>query len=698
MSRAVSVALDLIEQRPGRVVLLFVAAGLLALGGAGFHIGHSYTDWIDRDDPSWLDYRALRAEFGDADTVLAAFPRAVLTPETVGRYYALIDDLRSRPGVLELYEPAELLLGADAETPPRSANVEDLRQMLATATPDWRNVLVSRDVEWLSPLLLLDPTQRATHAATLSAVVKGLKALGAAPRLAGTVVFGEALKDAIAADLARVVSLLLAVSALLLLLFFRDPLACAAIFAGIALSVIYSLALCSLIGLSVNLLTLLLVPLVFCVSLTTAIHLFARRDAGVWRLREAYPQVVRPLAIATTTTALGCLAFANAPQSIIARMGLAMPAAVVFTFLTSMLFVPAALALTRRLTRVPVVHVPRAVPPPRWRVLGSVVLVAATLGAAASLPWLTREPDAFRFFADDAPLVQDYRAIESRFSGLLVADLAIRSTEGRVDSAAAQDSIGRFLASLREMPEVTTVVAGYDLLRLSGAAVDSPLGSAFFNDARSATRVSLRLRNVTDDGHGRPWKAIAKDIRARWAALAPASLTLTVTGVIPLILDAQDRLLHVQSLTLVAGLGVACLLLLPFFRTPSLIALAGLATFVPLLVTAGAMVWLAIPVNAINLFVGSVILGLVVDDAIYLLHAYRDSGDIGTALAEVAPALGITSLSVGLAFATLAACELVPIRQFGLLSAIAVASAWVCDTCLIPTLIEWRRPRAQAGA
>lgn len=690
MNRAATVALDLIERRPGRLVLLFVAVAAIALAGGGFRIGHSYEDWIDRSDPAWRDYEAMAAEFGAADTVLAAFPRRLLTPATAGAYADLIDDLRARPGVLDLFEPAELLLGADEFTPPLAANVEDLRTALATATPDWRNVLVSRDIDWLCPLLLLDPAARDTHAATLAALREGLAALGASPRYAGTVVFGEALKAAIASDLTRVVSLLLIASAALLLYFFRDPIACATVFAGIALSVLYSLALCGFIGLTVNLLTLLLVPLVFCVGLTTAIHLFARRDDGAWRLRAAWPQVLRPLTIATTTTALGCLAFANAPQSIVARMGLAMPAAVCFTFLCSMLFVPAALAWLGRLGRVPVIRVPRAVPSPGWRRLASAVLVALTLAAAASLPWLTREPDAFRFFDADSPLVADYRAIERDFSGLLVADLVIRRGTGRIDAPDARAPLEAFLAALREMPEVTTVVAGYDLLRLSDAAIDSPLGSAFFNAARTATRVSLRMRNASADGTGRPWQAVAADIRARWAAQVAPGMSLSVTGVIPLILDAQDRLLHVQTLTLLAGLGVACLLLLPFFRTPSLIALAALATFVPLLVTAGAMVWLQIPINAINLFVGSVILGLVVDDAIYLLHAYRDSGDIEVALAEVAPALGITSLSVGLAFATLVACELVPIRQFGLLAAIAVASAWVCDTCLIPSLVQWR--------
>ncbi|MGE3774560.1 MAG: MMPL family transporter, partial [Gammaproteobacteria bacterium] len=448
MNRAIGRTLEIIARRPGRLVLLFALAGLFALGGDGFRIGHSYEDWIDRDDPSWRDYQAMKAAFGDADTALAAFPRTLLTPATIGRYYDLVDDLRGREGVLGLFEPAELLLGADATTAPLAANVEDLRRAFATAPPDWRNVLVSRDGDWLSPLLLLDPARRDTQAATLAALREGLAALGATPRYAGTAVFGETLRQAIATDLARVVCLLVATSAALLLWFFRDPLALLAIFASLALSVVYALALCSLIGLSVNLLTLLLVPLVFCVSLTTAIHLFARRDGGSWRLRTAWPQVVRPLAIATTTTALGCLAFAQAPQAIVARMGFAMPAAVGLAFLTSMLCMPALLAACGGLSRVPVVHLPRAVPSRAWRRRISALLGVLSLAAAASLPRLALEPDALRFFADDAPLMRDYRDIEARFSGLLVADLVIRTRAGRIDAPPARAIVERFLSSL----------------------------------------------------------------------------------------------------------------------------------------------------------------------------------------------------------------------------------------------------------
>ncbi|MEQ8663599.1 MAG: hypothetical protein RLW62_22505, partial [Gammaproteobacteria bacterium] len=157
------------------------------------------------------------------------------------------------------------------------------------------------------------------------------------------------------------------------------------------------------------------------------------------------------------------------------------------------------------------------------------------------------------------------------------------------------------------------------------------------------------------------------------------------------ILEAQDRLLVIQSHMLPLVLAIISLILLLALRSVRVLLPALLANLLPLLLTAGCMAWFAVPINSINLFVGSVMLGIVVDDTVHLLHAWRTSGSIDMALAEVGQALWITSITVGLAFSTLAVSELVPIRQFGLLSMVAVGSAWLCDTCLLPTLLMQRK-------
>lgn len=683
-------ALRLIEQWPGTVLGVFGVAALSAVLGVDYRVGHSYEDWIDRHDPAALEYREMKSTFGDADTLQVAFERRALTADSISGYFDLVADLRERDGVLNLFEPAELFLDADEANPPGDEAAHEFRLQRRGRAPDFRNVLIAQDANTLGALLLLDPDRKDLTTELLAAVTKGFSQLALRPALAGTVVVSEALKDAIGHDLAVVALLLLATSLGLLLLLFRDLLATVAVLLGTALSTLFAFAITSLLGLTINLLTLLLVPLVFCVSLTTAIHLLARRADGSWQLREAYLRVLPPLVIATVTSAIGCLAFANAPQSIVARMGLVMPAAVLVTFLTMMLAVPALLVRCGRVA-CPAAASPgwTWIPGSRVQRLVSILLLLSTILGVWHLPSLTREPDAFKFFAEDTPIVRDYRYVEGRLSGMLVVDLVIRATDGAsVTGNEHRTVVEALIARLRTLPGLTTVVSGYDLLQMPGSmeAMPSGLGGAFFTPDRLATRLSLRFRNA--DGH--PYAESARAIRQAWDSLAPRGLSLSVTGLIPLILAAQDELLAVQGTTLIAGLALVCALLIPVFRSTRLFVLAVIAIFVPLVIAAGAMSWLGIPLNSINLFVGSVILGLVVDDAIYILHAYQSHGAFGPALDEVGTALSLSSLVMGLAFATLACTQLLPIQQFGALSVIVVAAAWACDTCLLPTLLARR--------
>ncbi len=668
----------LVAHQPRRVVLAFVLVALAAGLAAPLQVSHDYADWIDQDSAHYQRYAMLREQFGDADTLLAVFDRSALDDAHYPAYAALVDRIAARPGVLAVLDPARLLLGADDRHAPDALDAELLARTMRGRPADYRNVLVARDMKTLGLLVLADPAARATHAGLIESVRNGFDSAGIRVDLAGTIWFSEALADAIGRDLARVMTLLALTAAVLLRLFLRDTRLVAAIFLGIGLALVYALSLASAFGLHLDLLTLLL-PLVIGVGLTTAVHLFTRRRAGTWDYAAA---------LAALTTALGCAAFAVAPQPVVARMGMVMPGAVLLTFLTSVLFVPALLAWLAPTRVLPPLAGCRPRPTPGVRRTVSLLLVLLSLGALASLGQLRTAPDALDFFSHDSALVEAYSRIEQRLTGLLVADVVITSSDGdSVRSPAHTADIARFSARLRELPELTTLVSGYDLPDVGGFGTAPPeLGGALFSADERAARLVLRLRNVD----ARPWRTIAADIARDWAAIPHAGLQMQLTGTIPLILEAQDRLLVIQSRMLLVVMGVICGVLFVALREPRLFAPALAANFMPLAITAGCMAWLAIPLNSINLFVGSVMLGIVVDDTVHLMHARRRRASMDAALDDVGQALWITSMTVGLAFATLAASELVPIRQFGLLSAIAVSVAWLCDVCLLPTLVPDR--------
>lgn len=673
---------------PRRVVGSFLAVCLLAALGLEFRIGHSWTDWVDAADPAYASHARLAETFGDPDTLMMVFSRSALEGEARAGYFELIDALRAAEGVVQVFEPAELLLGADPETPPDSAAVTALVERLARGPQDFRAVLVSRDASLLAPLVLLEAGRPDLQGVILERVREGFHRLGIPVELAGTAVFSATLRSAIAQDLSRVCALLGITAAGMLLWVFRDIRTVAAVFGTLGISVMLAFALTALAGLAISLLSLILVPLVFCFCLTSAIHFLSRTAPdGSWCVKDAGPRVLPPLLLATLTSAAGCLVFANAPQAIVMRMGFVMAGAVLVSFLTTVLLLPAMLALLGRTARPPG-HGPRLRRPGARlrRRLGSAVLMFAALCALA-LPTLRQDPDAFNFFPADAPLVRAWHHVEDAIGGLLVVDVLLEAAPGvRLDTPDARTKIAAFVTQVRQFPETTTVISGLELISGPGGMLALPpgLGEAFVREDRGAIRLSLRLRNT----EGRPWQTLAQALHASGEDLRAAGIGVTVTGVIPLILEAQTRLLHVQALTLVAGLALTCVCAALVLQRWRLVLALIIAVFLPLLLAGGTMALCAIPLNAINVFVGSVILGLVVDDALYLLYACREGRSFATAAAEVDDALGVTSLTLGLAFGTLMLTSLVPLRQFGFIAGITIAGAWATHIGVLPWLLR----------
>ena len=663
-------------------LLTAITAGLLT----EFRIGHSYKDWIDTHGLPYAHYQTLVENFGDAETLLAVFELSELNERSTPSYFALIKKLRAMDGVVGIYEPAGLLLGATKDYPPEQIDIDILRAALESQPADYRNAIISRDARYAGLLVLVDSNKHHAQSGILQTLEHGFEGLGIDADLAGTVYFSENLSRAIATDMALINTLLFTAAIALLVYFFGNLWLALCVAGGIGLAILFSLAACLALGLTINLLTLLLIPLVYCVGLTTSIHLFARRQSSRWHYLNAIQRISRPAAIAALTTAIGCATFMFAPQPVVARMGMVLPLGVLFSFITTLFFVPALLkTISPGYELPPIRHqAPRIVG--TGKRLVSIALLIGSLLALAVLPKITINPDAIFFFADRSPVIQSYERIEKNLSGLLVSDLIINADDNESmlsDKHATQ--VNTLVDKLREIPEITTVVSGYDLQliqKFGGPA--AMLGKTYFAADNRIARVNIRMQNLGD----RSYAEVAAEIGDIWRAHDTEGLSHYLTGVIPLILQAQDHLLSTQSVMLPVAVATICFILFIVFRSPRLLLLALIANFIPIIITVGAMVVLSIPINSINLFVSSVMIGVVVDDTVHLLHAYRETGSMTNALAEVGDALWITSLIVCIAFAALTVSELIPIQQFGLLSVIAVGSAWLCDVCLLPVLAK----------
>ncbi len=119
------------------------------------------------------------------------------------------------------------------------------------------------------------------------------------------------------------------------------------------------------------------------------------------------------------------------------------------------------------------------------------------------------------------------------------------------------------------------------------------------------------------------------------------------------------------------------------------------ANIIPIVAVFGLMGLLGIPLDMGTILIGSIVLGLVVDDTIHFLHHFRrafdTSGNTETAIRatmfSTGRALVITSIVLCGGFFTYTLSFLSSNVRFGLLSGCAVLFALAADFFLVPALL-----------
>jgi hypothetical protein len=116
----------------------------------------------------------------------------------------------------------------------------------------------------------------------------------------------------------------------------------------------------------------------------------------------------------------------------------------------------------------------------------------------------------------------------------------------------------------------------------------------------------------------------------------------------------------------------------------------------PIIVTLGFMGWAGIPLDLFTLLIGSIAIGLAVDDTIHFMHHFRIRYEIHhdarlavrETLQTTGRALLTTSIVLSLAFFTYIFASLTNLALFGLLTGFTVLTAFIADIGVAPALME----------
>jgi hypothetical protein len=164
----------------------------------------------------------------------------------------------------------------------------------------------------------------------------------------------------------------------------------------------------------------------------------------------------------------------------------------------------------------------------------------------------------------------------------------------------------------------------------------------------------------------------------------------TLTG-LPLVnRELSDRFLPQFLRGLGIGTFVVIVIVVCAFRSWRLSALALVPTGIGLVWAAGLLALARIELDLFALFAVVTFVGIGVDYGIHLVQRYRERGDAGQAVAELAPVILVAAGITLLGYGTLVTSSYAPLRSIGLVSAVSVATLAVTSMVVLPALLSRR--------
>ena len=500
------------------------------------------------------------------------------------------------------------------------------------------------------------------------------------------VLAGERLNDDVAnslrEDLRVLIPIILLASLLVLFIAFGHWRALLLPAFASVVSTIIVLAIISIAGITINLVTLLALPVVLIVSIANSCHFLAKSAAvgGDARTVDAaieatLRRVALPYFLSSLTTAIALASLMLGNLAPIGDLGLISSVALLASFALVLLAAPFAIGFylatpSRGMSGRPVYQSVSAFLANHRRPVAA-VLAAICLLALIVIPRLSFHSDPRSFFPDNTEFTDTFRLFEASFFSFAPLRVLVAPVGGSVDV-----SIGAFeeAQALREAMSDFDGVRGVDVAEAPG------LAGALIVTAMVSTADQIEALGGFLDSYA-PIDAAAYELTFSSAALVYNRI------------DARA----LESLLRSLGWSVLLILfvLAIVFRSRRALAGAVIANLVPLaLVLTGAWI-VGAPFNLVTAFVFLVVLGIVVDDTIHILHWARSGDRIGGSSIEFSVIWSTVLLCVGLMLCQMS--DFPTTRSFGAYCSLALVGAVVSDLTVLPLILRWKRSNVEVS-
>jgi len=196
------------------------------------------------------------------------------------------------------------------------------------------------------------------------------------------------------------------------------------------------------------------------------------------------------------------------------------------------------------------------------------------------------------------------------------------------------------------------------------------------------------------------YHALLKQVSAVLAQHLPQQVTVTATGMIPLLAETSSAAVTSSGESYVIAFVVIAAMLMLLLSSVKLGLLAMIPNLLPVLFILAVMVVFSLPLDLFTMLIGAIVIGIAVDDIVHFMHNFRryhlqgysNRQSVEMTLTSSGRAMMITTLVLFVGFMLYLFASMSNLFLFGLLTAIAFAVALIAVFLLAPALMALTCP------
>jgi len=571
---------------------------------------------------------------------------------------------------------------------------------------------------------------------TINKIAEKYRADGLEIYIAGSPSVNNALKVQMKADMEKFMRITFLIILVFLFVVFRRASAVFYPLLVIVFSLLATVGTMAWTGVAFKLPTQIVPSLLLAVSIGATVHILsiffdAFNQHGDRKKALSYAMQHSGLAIAMTsiTTAIGVGSFSGSEVAPISDLGMFASLGVMVSLILTLTLLPALLSLTKlkpkakresgridnlmkSLAVIPVQHT-KAV------LIGSFLVVVLSLLAATQVN-LSHNPLKW-FEAENVNRVST-EVIDAEMNGSVTIEVVIDTEkENGWVNADKLEKLNQFSAKLEayqdEFTHVGKVVSLATIVKETNRALHEN-NEKFYTIPKDGNLVSQELLLFENSGSDdledvvdSQFSKVRVTVKLPWVDSIEAIDVLNYvkqeaiksfpddkvesTGMVPLLINTFSNSIRSSvSSYLIAGVAITfmMMLILGSFRLGLISMIPNLT---PIIMGLFVMYLGNIPLDMFTLLIGSIAIGLAVDDTIHFMHNFKryylESRDAAKAIEQTffttGKAMVITTLVLALGFYAYIAAYMISVQNFGILTGSVIVFALLSDLLLAPALM-----------